>query len=321
MRLTDTQLRNFDQRKLRVGRDKRNDLLKQVRNLIGKLETHIPENSVFKVERFRRAGSLPKATVLFPRGEEGIDADIVVYLNTDGVSDYDRATMLEQLRQIADNAYPTKDPSDFKVQPRTVGILFRESGLAVDLVPVIAVEGETDEAWMVSSNGTKDSKTNPPAHIIHARERADGDSRYRPLVRIGKFWRNRAELKPLGSFAIELVMGEIQCEQGPAPSLEEGLLRFFQYIAQTELKTPILSGHSNPEMPTDPVVILDPAVPENNVTSWISEIDREEIVQAATTAWETLHLARTVGGKGETLDLWREVFGSSFTIEAEAVAA
>jgi hypothetical protein len=138
---------------------------------------------------------------------------------------------------------------------------------------------------------------------------------------MGKTWRNEADLKhELGSFAVELILAEIQDLQGPAPSLEEGLQRFFLYIAQTGLKTPILSGHAQHDH-TSGVIVLDPYNAGNNVTSRMTESERLEIVAAAQTAWETLMTANHSAYKGETTDLWREVFGSPFTTDAEEVAA
>src|SRR5262249_21219171 len=137
--LTDTDLRNWDKRRLRISREKRKSLLSQVATLIMKLESAIPAGSGFTVERFRRAGSLPKATARHPRGDTGIDADIGVYLNDANATDYDLATLHTTLREIVAGVYPTKADEDFWVQPHTLGVQFHASGLKVDLVPMIAI--------------------------------------------------------------------------------------------------------------------------------------------------------------------------------------
>lgn len=321
MKFSDTQLRTWDSQRLRVSRSKRVQLLKQVSNLISSLETHIPASSPFKVVRFRRAGSLRKATALHPRGDTGIDADIAVYLDTSGATEYDLATMHDTLRGIVRGVYPTKKDTDFWTQPHTLGLQFHASGLAVDLVPLIAIEDEAEEAWMVTSTGARAGKTSVPAHLKFVGDLAKADSRYRPLVRMAKTWRNEAELgHELSSFAIELILAEIQEQDGPAPSLEEGLQRFFLYIARTGLQTPILSGHAE-HVHTAGVVILDPYNADNNVASRMTESERAEIVAAANVAWETLMTAHHNAYKGETHELWREVFGSPFTTEAQEVIA
>jgi hypothetical protein len=316
MKLTDTELRTWDSRRLRVSRTKRTALLKQVAHLIERLETHIPASSPFTVVRFRRAGSLRKATAVHPRGDTGIDADVAVYLDTSQASGYDLASMHATLRETVRGVYPTKQDSDFWVQPHTLGIQFHDSGLAVDLVPLIAIEDEPSEAWMVSSTGGPTKKTSIPAHLAFVGELAKYDSRYRPLVRMAKTWRNQAELgHELGSFAIELILAELQQTQGCAPSIEEGLQRFFLYIAQTGLLEPIGSGHDVPGT-GDLVTILDPYNADNNVASKMTESERVEITEAATVAWEALLTAHHAGTKGETHELWQEVFGSHFTVEA-----
>ncbi|MGO9902512.1 MAG: CBASS oligonucleotide cyclase [Solirubrobacteraceae bacterium] len=322
MNFTDTDLRTWDRRRLRVGREKRSRLLAQVATLIGKLEKAIPANSPFKVVRFRRAGSLRKATALHPRGDTGIDADVAVYLDDSNASYYDLLTMHNTLRAIVRGVYPTKQDDDFWVQPHTLGVQFRASGLKVDLVPLLALPGQTEEAWMVTSNGTRAHKTDIPAHVAFVRELANADDRFRPLVRMCKAWRNNVELgDELGSFAIELILAHLHDTRGAPISLEDGLQRYFLYVAQTGLNMPILSGNGASEVPNAPVVILDPANPSNNVTSRMTESDRQAIVSAATVAWERLITAHHNGYKGETLALWREVFGSTFSVEPEEIAA
>lgn len=322
MNFTDTELRTWDSRRLRVGREKRKKLMAQVATLIEKLEQAIPTSSPFTVVRFRRAGSLPKATAVYPRGDTGIDADVAVYLDDSRASDYDLMTMHDTLRATVRGVYPTKSDNDFWVQPHTLGMQFHASGLKVDLVPLLAIPGEAEEAWMVASSGAKAHKTNIPGHLSFVRELAKSDSRYRPLVRMAKSWRNHAELNDeLGSFSIELVLAHLHATQGAPPTLEEGLQRLLLYIAQSSLQEPITSGHANPTLPGEPVVILDPVNPQNNVAARMSEIDRQAVVSSATAAWETLMTARHNSYKGETNALWCEVFGSSFTVETEEVPA
>lgn len=316
MKYTDTELRVWDDRCLRVGRDKRNELLKQAKGLIEKLEKAIPSSSPFKVVRFRRAGSLMKATALYPRADTGIDADIAVYLDVSDASDWDLATLHTTLREIAIGVYPNKSPEDFWQQPHTMGMEFIASGLQIDLVPLIAIDGDSAKGWMVDSFGQRAHLADISAHIEFVRNLANADPLYRPLVRMAKRWRNEAELrKALGSFPIELILAELHAKQGPPPSLEGGIHRFFLYLAQTELAETILSGHASAPETSDGVVILDPADRDNNVTAWVTEAQRVEIVVAGTAAWETLVLAAQVGGKIETEGYWREVFGSGFTTE------
>jgi len=134
-----------------------------------------------------------------------------------------------------------------------------------------------------------------------------------------KKWRNEKELDKFRSFAIELIAAHLYDRDGAATSLEAGLQRFFLYIAQSELKEPI----SFPELgkiktfPPDAVVILDPVNKENNVTARFSDSERKEIVAAAASAWETIEAASWKNTKGETVDLWKEIMGRSFTVDKD----
>ena len=67
----------------------------------------------------------------------------------------------------------------------------------------------------------------------------------------------------------------------------------------------------------DPVVILDPVNVGNNVAGRLSDGERQEIVRAATAAWEKLETASWKDEKGATLDLWKEIMGRSFTVDED----
>jgi hypothetical protein len=133
---------------------------------------------------------------------------------------------------------------------------------------------------------------------------------------LNKKWRNENELLFFRSFAVELIVSRLYDKEGAVFSLEERLQRFFLYIAQSGLKERISFPENGDvkSFPSDPVVILDPVNKENNVAMRLTEVERQEIVAAAKKAWETIEAAKWKGNKGETVDLWKEVMGRSFTI-------
>jgi hypothetical protein len=319
MTLTDTQINVFVTKVLHLGPGKRQEYINQVDYLIGRLKKKITDDSSFRVKGFKKTGSLVKGTVLKPRGENGVDADIAVFLD---ISEAER-THIDALHQVIQKlliiVYPTKKPDDFEVQPRTLGIHFHESGLDVDLVPVIPIPSEPGFGWQPSSQGGDPVKTNIQAQLDFIKSRKDADLRYRGLVRLLKKWRNERELDKLRSFTIELILAHLYDRDGAAASLESGLQRFFLFVAQTGLKDPI-SFPENGEVdsyPSDPVVILDPVNAANNVTGRLTEAERAEIGAAAESAWSTVEAASWKGTKGDTLDLWKEVMGRSFTVEKD----
>jgi len=247
----------------------------------------------------------------------GVDADIAVFLDLSEADKEDEDKLHHIIRDLLAAAYPMKDIEDFKVQPRTLGIHFHESGLDVDLVPIIPIPGETGYGWQPSSQQGHPLKTSIEGQLAFIKRRKDSDNRFRNIVRLLKNWRNEQELSHFRSFMIELIAAHLIDRDGVSGSLESGLQRFFLYVAQSEL----LERISFPELgivksfPDHPVVILDPVNRENNVTMRLSHEERKEIVDAAQKAFETIETASWKDGKGSTLDLWREVMGRSFAIE------
>jgi hypothetical protein len=319
MMLTDAQIDVFVSKVLHLGTGKRKEYIDQVDYLIGRLKTKITEDSSFKVKGFKKTGSLVKGTVLKPRGEDGVDADIAVFLDVSAAEKDDVEKLHSIILDLLLAVYPTKKKGDFQVQPRTLGIHFHDSGLDVDLVPVIPIPEEAGYGWQPSSQNGDPVKTSVQGQLDFIKSRRNADDRYCTLVRLLKKWRNENELDKFRSFAIELIVAHLYDRDGAAVSLEAGLQRFFLYIAQSELKQPV----SFPELgkiktfPSDTVVILDPVNKDNNVTARLTDSERKDIVTAAASAWEMIEAASWKNTKGETVDLWKEVMGRSFTIDKD----
>lgn len=319
MMLTNAQIEVFVSKVLHLGTGKRKEYIAQVDYLIGRLKTKITEDSSFKVKGFKKTGSLVKGTVLKPRGDNGVDADIAVFLDVSAAEKDDVEKLHSIILDLLLAVYPTKKKEDFQIQPRTLGIHFHDSGLDVDLVPVIPIPEEPGYGWQPSSQNGDPVKTSVQGQLDFIKNRRDADDRYRTLVRLLKKWRNEKELDKFRSFTIELIAAHLYDRDGAVTSLEAGLQRFFLYVAQSELKEPI----SFPELgkiktfPSGTVVILDPVNKENNVTARLSDSERKEIVAAAASAWETIETASWKNTKGETVDLWKEIMGRSFTVDKD----
>jgi hypothetical protein len=80
--------------------------------------------------------------VLRPKGDIGVDADVAVFLN--GASKFDLANLHDRIKKLLGKCYPTKKAEDFSIQPRTLGIVFHDSGLEMDLVLLIPIDGPGD---------------------------------------------------------------------------------------------------------------------------------------------------------------------------------
>lgn len=319
MKLNDSQLSVFVSKVLHLGQGKRKQYLAQVDFLIDSLEKKIREDASFKVKGFKKTGSIMKGTVLKPNGDLGVDADIAVFLDISESEKDDVNNLHQIIRRLLVAVYPMKKPQDFKVQPRTLGIHFHTSGLDVDLVPVIPIPKQAGYGWQPSSQRGHPVKTSIQGQLDFIKSRRDADPRFKSIVRLLKKWRNESELDRFRSFTIELIVAHLYDRDGAATSIEDGLQRFFLFVAQTELKTPITFPELGKAVsfPADPVVILDPVNKDNNVAARLTHDERMEIVAGAEKAWSTIESASWKGGKGDTLDLWREVMGRSFTIDQE----
>jgi hypothetical protein len=318
MELTDTNLNFYVDNRLKLPKGKRSEYLGQVDRLIEKFAAAAKDDEVIGIKKFLKTGSLRKGTVLRPKGDIGVDADVAVFLTLSGNTEYDLATLHERIKKLLVKIYPTKKAEDFSVQPRTLGIVFRESGLEMDLVPLIPIDGPGDYGLQPSSTGQAPVKTSVTKQLEFIRARKDLYTHFTSLVRLLKSWRNYQELdESFRSFTIELIVSHLQDVKGVPASLEDGLLRFFLYVVETELKTPIdFQESGKPKvMPKDRVVILDPCNCDNNVARRITDGDCDVIVAKCREAWEALTYARNHSGKINTLELWKEVFGRSFLIE------
>lgn len=319
MRLTDSQLNVFVSRVLHLGQGKRKEYLAQVDFLIASLEREITKDASFKVKGFKKTGSIMKGTVLKPNGDLGVDADIAVFLDISESEKDDVENLHRIILKLLVAVYPTKKREDFLVQPRTLGIHFHTSGLDVDLVPVIPIPKQEGYGWQPSSQRGHPVKTSIQGQLDFIKNRRDADPRFKTVVRLLKKWRNEKELDRFRSFTIELIAAHLYDRDGAAKSLEDGLQRFFLFVAQTGLTKPITFPElgKNVSFPNDPVVILDPVNKDNNVAARLTHDERKEIVAGAKMAWETIEAASWKGGKGDTLDLWKDVMGRSFSIDQD----
>jgi hypothetical protein len=317
MKLTDSEIAYFVDNRLKLKPGKRAEYLAQVDNLITRFKAKVDVHPSLGIKKFLKTGSLRKGTVLRPRDGFGVDADVAVYIKVDDSGDFDLDTLHHVIREMLVSIYSSKGPKDFEVQPRTLGIVFHDSGLDVDLVPILPIDGPGNYGWQPSSRGEAPVKTSVTKQLEFLRKRKNTYSRFTALARLLKHWRNHQELDDtLRSFLIELILCHLQDTQGHAGSLEDGLLRFFLYVAQSELRDKIYFAENGgpTSFPNDRVVILDPVNTDNNVARRLTSSDCDEIIAKATEAWECLNAASHHKNQTETLEYWKQAFGRSFVI-------
>jgi len=312
MKLSDTDLGNYVTGKLALPGDERNEHRGQVNRLLEKLEDELHADGSYRIKKFRRAGSLEKGTSNRPRAGKPVDADVGVYFDADP-DDFDTADLQAQIKRLLVAAYPQKSPTDFAAGARTFGVVFKGSGLEVDLVPIVALDEAADYGLQYSRSGDC-VKTSVKAHLDHYRDHARLDPRLASTLRLAKRWRYWQELDGIQSFHLELMLSYLVDRDGATTGLEEGLRRLFLFIARDLHAGVAFDGASTTGFGT-PIVIIDPANSENNVTGRVTASERDAFVDAAKEALVTISLAQGLPFKGETITAWKDLFGDNFSID------
>jgi tRNA nucleotidyltransferase (CCA-adding enzyme) len=313
MALSNTQIRYYDSNVLRLPADKRTEYHGQVDRLITELCKHVRNHSEIKITRVVKAGSFAKFTILRRTAADPVDVDVVFYISGRDITHDTLATINDLIYSLLIKIYPTKSVEDFEIQRKAAKVTFVGTGLSVDIVPVIEDESQTGYGWQFDIEDGTSMQTCAACQIKFVRDRKNEDGDFRTLVRMVKKWRNHAGLAHLKSFVIELIVAHVLAQQGTAGSIEQRFRNILLYIAQSGLKEQISFPENVAPFTTftDPVVILDPVNSLNNVASRITETERQEIVAAATEAWETAAFASAENDDA----VWKELFGPRFKTE------
>jgi Second Messenger Oligonucleotide or Dinucleotide Synthetase domain len=312
MPLTNTQLCYYDSNVLRLPADKRTDYHAQVDRLIAELSRSIREKTEIKITKVVKAGSFAKFTILRKTSADPVDVDVVFYISGRSVDDETLQSLNDLIYHLLIKIYPTKAVEDFQIQRKAATVSFVRTGISVDIVPVIEDENRAGYGWQFDLHDGSRMQTCAPCQIQFVRTRKAQDKDFRTLVRLGKKWRNTAELKPLKPFAIELIMAFVLDNEGNGGTMEQRFRRFLLYIARSGLKEVISFPENIAPLGSfsDPVVIIDPVYSFNNVAGRITEAERQQIVAAALKAWETANLASA----DDDIEVWKELFGPRFKV-------
>lgn len=314
MALTNSQVRFYDSNVLRLPAEDRRKYNDQVDRLVKELGRTLRDREEIRITRVVKAGSFAKHTILKQTADDPVDVDVVIYVSGQDLDREDYASLSEKIHGLLVKLYPTKNVEDFEIQRRAATVTFVGTGLSVDIVPVIEDGRREGYGWQFDRDGGR-TATCAPCQIEFVRERKRRDADFRTLVRMGKRWMRHAELDGIKSFHIELIMAHVLAKNGAQGTLEQRFRDFLLYIAQSELKEKIsFPENDRPAQFSDPVIILDPVCDDNNTTSRITEPERQKIVAAALSSWETAHYASA----RTDLDLepWKEIFGPRFRVEA-----
>jgi tRNA nucleotidyltransferase (CCA-adding enzyme) len=296
-----------------LSADKRKEYHAQVDRLIDALRKSVKDKTEIKITRVVKAGSFAKFTILRRTAYDPVDVDVVFYISGRDAGKETLDSLNTTIYDLLIKIYPSKSVEDFQIQRKAATVTFVGTGLSVDIVPVIEDDSRPGYGWQFDIHDGSKIQTCAPCQIQFVRDRKNQDGDFRTLVRMAKKWRNYAEITPLKSFAIELIMAHVLATQGRDGCIEQRFRNFLLYIAQSGLRDPISFPENTLPLGkfSDPVVIFDPVYSFNNVASRISEAERQDIVAAAQEAWETVNFASVEGDES----IWKEVFGPGFKVE------
>lgn len=326
MKLNNTQLHVFVD-KVKLKSDYMPKYREQLENLKTKLDDKIKNDkrTGLKVTKYVIAGSWKKHTIIKPTGDNPIDIDLVLFVEGDENIQNDLKKLHDFIVEYLEEIYPQKDINrdvDAEGNTKSITIKFWGTGLEVDIVPVVPLSTPKEYVWQPQRGGGGKYITSISKQLGFSEELRKGNDSYTAIVRCLKWWRNYRELNPtddepgLCSYAIELIVGYLDISLGVENNIEEGIIRFFQFVSSPDF--PIIKFKEAikniPDYNT-PIYIADNTNNENNVAKKLTDSKWKEIISEAEEAFDTLNIAQSKRNEGDTIDEWKRVFGPTFNIK------
>lgn len=306
----------FAEEKVNLPKDRADEYRAQAGRVREKLEAYISDHPDFALKRIMLSGSLAKGTALRTLN----DIDMAVYVSGSDAP-HDLRGLLDYLAERLRKAFPNFSPDQVKPQTYSVTVSFRGSGLDVDVVPVLYAGLADWRGDLISQEDGSFLETSIPLHLEFARKRKKAQpNHYAQVVRLVKFWarlmkKEREDFR-FKSFMIEMILAKL-CDDGVDFSdYPEALQAFFTYLANTGMRERIVFSDYYPasDVPkfSDPVQIIDPINPTNNVARLYTAQNADDIADAALDAGDAIDAALKAPTKELTLRYWQKVFGSTF---------
>ena len=308
----------FARDRVNLPNDKSNEYRAQVRRLREKLEEYLKEHPDFALRKMLLSGSLAKGTSLRSLN----DIDLACYISgVDAPNDVEE--LLKYLAERLRNAFPNFKPDQVKPQTYSVTVSFRGTGLDVDVVPILYHEDPDWYGDLVSQDDGSFLETCIPRHLEFIRERKNEcEVHFAQVVRLVKYWARKVKQEDedfrFKSFMIEMILSQLLDQGLEFTDYPEALQHFFTYVAKTDMREKIVFtdyySAASVGTFTEPVQIIDPVNPENNVSKLYVSSNVDTIVAEVLDAGDAIDAALAAPTKGETIYYWRKVFGPSFQI-------
>lgn len=308
----------FAEEKVNLPKDKASAYREQAGRLQDKLEGYLSDHPDFSLKRMMVSGSLAKGTALRSLN----DIDVAVYVSGSDAP-HDIKALLDYLADKLRKAFPNFSADQVVPQTYSVTVSFRGTGLDVDIVPVLYSGLPDWRGNLISQDDGSFLETSIPLHLAFAKARKQAQpTHYAQIVRLVKFWARLMKQERDGfrfkSFMIEMILAKLSDQGVDFFDYPEALQAFFTYIARSELREKIFFEDNYPAskvgMFTNPVQIIDPVNPGNNVARLYTQQNVDAIIDAALDAGDAIDAALYAPNKQLTVGYWQKVFGSSFQV-------
>lgn len=250
------------------------------------------------------SGSYSRDTAIRPkRTEEGVeraDVDIIIETNYDTTDHPD--DVLQDVSDALEGGFVVE-----RINKRSVRVV--TANAEIDVVPVIP----NWQSYMIPDRDLGEwNSTNPPAHNQWSTDRnAEFDGRFKPLVKMFKWWRreNKTGKRPKG-FVLEVLVGRF------APRNETHYGEAFAQMLQ--------NIHDEYEALADASIkphIEDPGLAGNNIIRRTSMTDWKNFLARIRVHAGYARRAQDEDDMAEATRLWRHLFGPRFKETAEPAKA
>ena len=319
--ITHRDLVAFADDKVNLKKTEVDDQRAQVNRLRDRIESKIAASPGYGFVKALHAGSVAKGTAL----RSVNDRDLAVYVKAEKAPD-ETPELVNWVRDRVIEAYPAMREDQIVASTNCVNVRFAGTGLDVDVVPVL-YEGEpNDVGYLVSKDDGTRLRTSVRQHLDLIRSRKKAYPKHlAQLIRFTKWW-GRQQRKHDGEFKCKSFMLELLWVHLTDGGLElndyaVALERFFAFIANGGLDSQIAFTDFHPasELPargSAPIQILDPVNFDNNVAEHYEAVHRDRLVSAAQDAFDAISTAYYEPAAGQAVELWQDVFGTSFKAAA-----
>jgi len=306
----------FAQEKVNLPQEKASEFRAQARRLREKLDGYLSDHPDFTLRKILLSGSLAKGTSLRSLN----DIDMAAYISGANAP-HEITALLNYLAERLRKAFPNFKPDQVQPQTYSVTVSFRGTGLDVDVVPILYNEDPEWRGNLVSQDDGSFLETSIPLHLdFTTRRKKAQETHFAQVVRLAKFWARNAKQERDGfrfkSFMIEMILSHLADQKVDFSDYPEALQAFFTYIAQSNMRKPIVFDdyYKLSAIPSysNPVQIIDPVNPTNNVSRLYTNANADAIVDAALDAGDAIDAALAAPTKQETVYFWQKVFGPSF---------